>query len=202
MNENENQRRRAGEELGREAEESVHEESMDERERLEAQLRRAMADLANLRKRQAKELVDARVRAIEALTAEILPVLDNFHLALGATDSQLAEAGEFDPNAIVEGLQMVRAMLEGVLERHGLSEIPAEAAVFDPNVHEAVGVDSETAVAPGTITKVVQRGYRVGDRVLRPSRVIVAGEPQDGGENSQGAGGAEDEDQDEYQDRE
>ncbi len=141
--------------------------------RLENQLQRAMADLANLRKRQARELAEARQRAIEVLVLELLPVLDNFHLALGATAAQPAAQ---DAGSIVEGLKMVRSMLEGVLERHGLGEIMTEGQTFDPNLHEAVGLDHDSDAAPGTITKVVQRGYRIHDKVLRPSRVIVRSE--------------------------
>ena len=141
-------------------------------DKLELQLRRAMADLANLRKRQSKDLQDARQRAVESLAAQILPVLDNFHLALGA-----AEGGRpGDVSSMVEGLNMVRGMLEGVLAGQGLTEIPAEGADFDPNLHEAVGVDNDSDAEPGVITKVMQRGYRIHDKVLRASRVLVKGE--------------------------
>lgn len=145
-------------------------------EQLEAKLRRAMADLANIRRRHAKELDDARKRAVEGLAAELLPVLDNFHLALGVQDSNEVSA---DVKAMLDGLVMVRSLLEGTLERHGLSEIPSVQAAFDPNLHEAVGVDTDTDQETGTITKVMQRGYKIGDKVLRASRVVVAGKPEE-----------------------
>ena len=141
--------------------------------KLEDQLRRAMADLANFQRRRLKEVDEARHRALEGLTAELLPVLDNFHLAIGATESG---EGQFDAGSIVEGMKMVRAMLEGVLERYGLTEIPSVDVPFDPMPHEAVGVDQDGDAAPGTITRVVQRGYRMNDKVLRASRVIVRGD--------------------------
>lgn len=147
----------------------------DEKARLEAQLRRSMADLANLRKRMHREADEARRRAVEALTAELLPVLDNFHLALGVKDQQEAAQGTFDPEVVVEGMRMVKSLLESVLERHGLQEIPAEGRPFDPNRHEAVGVDTESDADAGRVTQVMQRGYMLGDKVLRASRVMVRG---------------------------
>ena len=140
------------------------------------QLLRAVADLANLRKRMHKEVDEARRRAIEAITSELLPVLDNFHLALGARSQAEADAATTQADAVVDGLRMVKSMLEGVLERHGLSEIPSAGAVFDPNIHEAVGVDTQSDSEPGRVVQVMARGYRLGDRVLRPSRVLVSGE--------------------------
>lgn len=150
--------------------------------RAEVQLQRAMADLANLRRRMHKEVDEARRRAIEGLAAELLPVIDNFHLALGAKSQADASQGHIDPAAIVDGLRMVKSMLEGVLERHGLSEIQSEGAAFDPNVHEAVGVDNSGGAEPGRVVTVMARGYRLGDRVLRPSRVVVSGGVESGRE--------------------
>ena len=156
----------------------------DERARLEDQLRRAMADLANIRKRQAKELDDARHRAVEGLSAELLPVLDNFHLALAAHDQQTGELST-EAKAMYDGILMVRSLLEGTLERHGLAEIPAAGETFDPTRHEAVGVDTETDASAGTITSVMQRGYTIGGKVLRASRVVVAGAPPEASDGEQ-----------------
>ncbi len=158
-----------------EAQEATEEQKTEKADDAEAKLRRAMADLANIRKRHATELGEARSRAIEVLTAELLPVLDNFYLALQAQDN--ATELSDDVKMMFEGLKMVRSLFEGTLERHGLAEIPTAGATFDPNVHEAVGVDTESDAAPGTITSVMQRGYRFNDKILRASRVIVAGEP-------------------------
>jgi molecular chaperone GrpE len=155
----------------------------DQRELLEERLKRAMADMANFRKRQFKDLEDARRRTLEGLATELLPVVDNFYLALEAHDQQQSldqQQGDEPPDghALAEGVKMVRSLLLGVLERHGLVEIPAEGQEFDPRRHEAVGVDEESDVEPNRITKVVQRGYALGDRVLRASRVIVSGQDE------------------------
>lgn len=161
-------------EEGQQPDESQATEEQDPQQKLQHQLRRAMADIANLRKRQSKDLQDARQRAIEAISLELLPVLDNFHLAMGAANSDEAA----DANAMVEGLTMVRGMLEGVLANFGVKEIPAEGQSFDHNLHEAVGVDQDGEAEPGQITKVMQRGYTIGDKVLRASRVMVRGEAE------------------------
>jgi molecular chaperone GrpE len=147
-----------------------------ERDRAVDQLKRALADLQNIRKRHAKELDDMRKRAIEELATKLLPVLDNFHLALATHEQHEAPAGKSDAHALVEGLRMVRKLLQDALAQHGLAELPALGQPFDPNIHEAVGVDPEAEVAPGHVSRVMQQGYSLGERVLRPARVFVAAE--------------------------
>jgi molecular chaperone GrpE len=137
-----------------------------ERDKHYEQLQRALADLQNFRKRRAQEMADARQGAVEGVTAELLPILDSFHLATDA-------AGETE--AVREGLLMVKAMLESVLERHGLREVPAEGQAFDHTVHEAVGLAENSDLAPGQVAEVVQKGYFLGDRVLRHAKVLVSG---------------------------
>ena len=154
-----------------------------DRDRAEAQLQRAMADLSNVRKRHAKDVEDVRARVVEGLAQELLPVLDGFGLALSAHDQQGASDGK---TSLVDGLRMVKALLTSVLERHGMTEIQAEGARFDPNRHEAVGVVPTEDQEPGLVAKVLQRGYAIGDKVIRPTRVLVTSAPTD-----QDAGGGE-----------
>jgi molecular chaperone GrpE len=146
-----------------------------ERERLDAQLRRAVADLQNFRKRQMREFEELRKRTLEGLIAELLPVLDNFHLALQAHDAQNDEEG--NSHTMIEGLRMVQTLLQAALERHGMSEIPAADQAFDPTRHEAVGVVPRDDLEEGRVADVVQRGYQIGDKIIRPARVMVAGRP-------------------------
>lgn len=159
-----------------------------ENEQLEGKLQRAMADLQNFRKRQSREMQDMRTRTLEGLAAELLPVLDNFALAFDAHRQQ-SEIGQSDPNqALVEGLRMVQSLLSGALERHGVTEIPAQDCAFDPNRHEAVGVEPRQDVDPGVVVRVLQPGYALGERVIRPSRVMVSGPAtDDGSANPDGA---------------
>jgi molecular chaperone GrpE len=150
-----------------------------ERDRLQDQLARTMADLHNIRKRHGKELEEARQRAMEGLASELLPVLDNFELALAAHEQhESAASNAAETASMVEGVRMVRRLLRGTLERHGLTEIPALDRPFDPNVHEAVGIDSQADVAPGHVSLVMQQGYSMGDRLLRAAKVMVAAAPE------------------------
>ena len=142
-----------------------------DRDQLEQQLKRTLADLANFRKRRVQEMADARKAAVEALASELLPVLDNFHLAAGVQ----TVSGEDAVQAIREGLMMVRGMLEGVFERHGITEIQAGGETFDPAVHEAVGIDPDPDAAEGVVSQVLQRGYRIDGKILRPAKVMVGG---------------------------
>ena len=153
-----------------------------EREHLDAQLRRAVADLQNFRKRQMREFEELRKRTLEGLVAELLPVLDNFHLALQAHDAQNDEEG--NSHTMIEGLRMVQTLLQAALERHGMSEIPAADQAFDPTRHEAVGVVPRDDLEEGRVADVVQRGYQIGDKIIRPARVMVAGRPAAGSGDS------------------
>lgn len=157
----------------------AHEQEMirvrEERDQFEQQLQRSMADTANIRRRHSQELADARRRVLEGLTQELLPVLDTFALALQAYDSQAGEGQTNDPKALVEGVRMVKTMLSGALERHGLQEIPAQGQPFDPARHEALGVEPTDEVPENHVARVLQTGYAIGDHVVRHSKVMVAG---------------------------
>ena len=142
-----------------------------ERDAAQDQLKRSLADLANVRRRHAQEMQQVRSTAIEGLARELLPVLDNFNLALDAHDQQADSKG--DASGLVQGVRMTRMLLEAALERHGVRGIDGHGQPFDPNKHEAVGLDSSSDVAPGHVAKVLQRGYFMADKVLRPSRVLV-----------------------------
>jgi molecular chaperone GrpE len=141
----------------------------DERDQLEQQLQRQLADAANVRRRQRQEMDDSKRRVLEGITQELLPALDSFGMALAAYD-----AGNTDPNALVEGVRMTRTLLMSALERHGLQEIQAQDQPFDPARHEAVAAEPAPGVPEGQILRVLQPGYALGDRVVRHSRVVVA----------------------------
>jgi molecular chaperone GrpE len=145
-----------------------------EKEQLADQLMRAMADMQNMRRRQRQELDDARRSAIEGIAQELLPVLDNFGAALAA----YGDAPKGADHTLLEGVRMVRALLAGALERHGLSEMQAENQPFDPARHEAVAVEARAGVAPGVVLKVLQAGYVLGNRVVRHAKVLVSSAPE------------------------
>lgn len=143
-----------------------------ERDHLEEQLRRTLADAQNMRRRAKQEADDARRRILEGFTQELLPVLDNFQFALQASDDPKTA----DPAALAQGVRMVLTLLRSALERHGLQEIAAEGQTFDPARHEAVAVEPKEGVEKGRVLRVLMPGYLMSDRVLRHAKVVVSGD--------------------------
>ena len=131
-----------------------------------ADLQRLAADFDNYRKRVHRDQEQLVARAHEGLVRELLPVLDDLERALGAAEVH-------DEATVVEGVRLVQRALADQLAREGLEEIEADGA-FDPHIHEALLSQPGEGVEPGTVLQVVQKGYRLGDRVLRPARVVIA----------------------------
>jgi molecular chaperone GrpE len=129
-------------------------------------LQRLAADFDNFRKRAAREQEALVARAHERLVKELLPVLDDLERALEAAE-------QHDEAKLVDGVRLVREALRQSLEREGLVEIEAEGR-FDPHVHEALLAQPAEGREQGDVLEVVQKGYRLGDKVLRPARVVVA----------------------------
>jgi molecular chaperone GrpE len=129
-------------------------------------LQRVQADFENYRKRAAREQERLIAHAHERLVRELLPVLDDLERALEAAERH-------EEAKLVEGVQLVERALRKALAKEGLAEIEADGA-FDPHVHEALLTKPGDGAESGTVLEVVQRGYRVGDRVVRPAKVIVA----------------------------
>ena len=129
-------------------------------------LQRVQADFENYRKRAARDQERLIAHAHERIVRELRPVLDDL-------ERTLAAAERHEEAALVEGVQLVERSLRKALEKEGLVEIEAEG-IFDPHVHEAMLAQERDGADPGTVLEVVQRGYRLGDRVIRPARVVVA----------------------------
>jgi molecular chaperone GrpE len=129
-------------------------------------LQRLKAEFDNFRKRTAREYESMSARANEALLKELLPILDDLERALEAAESH-------EEAKLEEGVRLVFRTLEDVARKHGLEEIETEGA-FDPHVHEALLTQPANGAEPGSVLEVLQKGYRLGDRVLRPARVVVA----------------------------
>jgi molecular chaperone GrpE len=134
------------------------------------QLRRLAADFDNYKKRQAREREQLLTGANERLVRDLLPVLDDFERALQAFE-------EHKPEAVREGVALVHRSLRTILEKEGIAEIDPDGARFDPHEHEALTTQSVPGVAEGTVVQVIQRGFKLGDRIVRPARVIVAAAP-------------------------
>ena len=129
-------------------------------------LQRLKAEFDNFRKRTARDQASLAARASEALLKELLPVLDDLERALQAAE-------QHEEAKLEDGVRLVHRSLADALRRHGLEVIDTDGA-FDPHVHEALLAQPADGAEPGSVVQVLQKGYRLGDRVLRPARVVVA----------------------------
>ena len=137
-------------------------------------LKRVAADFENYRKRVARDQESLVARAHERLVKELIPVLDDLERALEA-------AAEHEEAKLEDGVRLVQRSFADALAREGLAEIETNGR-FDPHVHEAL-LSQPSEAEEGTVLQVLQKGYRLGDRVLRPARVVIAG-PATGGVTS------------------
>jgi molecular chaperone GrpE len=129
-------------------------------------LQRVQADFENYRKRAAREQERLVAHAHERLVRELLPIVDDLERTLEAAERH-------EEAKLVEGVKLVEQSLRRTLAKEGVAEIETVGA-FDPHVHEALLTKPGDGAEPGSVLEVVQRGYRVGDRVVRPAKVIVA----------------------------
>lgn len=138
---------------------------------LEDRWRRAVADIANLRRRFEREVARARADERRRILAAWLPILDNLDLALSHAES--------DPRSIVDGIRVVRDQALAAVSGSGFERDEETGVAFDPNRHEVVGTVRIPGVRNGTVVEVVRPGYRHGSDVVRPAGVIVATAPED-----------------------
>jgi molecular chaperone GrpE len=136
-----------------------------------ALLRRTRADFENYQKRVQRDLTEERRYAHAPFARAILPVLDNLQRALEAA----RQAGEKGP--LIQGVTLMLSQLLDILRSFGITPIAAEGQPFDPMMHEAVLQEPRTDVDPGTVVRVLEPGYRLHERILRPARVAVAAPP-------------------------
>jgi molecular chaperone GrpE len=141
-------------------------EALRERDAYLADLQRVAADFDNYRKRVARDQASIVTRAHERLVEKLLPVLDDLERAFDAAE-------QHDEAKVLEGVRMTKDALVAALQSEGLTEIEADGT-FDPHVHEALMTQPVEGAEPGRIVEVIHKGYRLGDTVVRPARVIVA----------------------------
>lgn len=159
------------EESEKETETNAHEEEIasltKEVDEWKNRYLRAQADIENLRRRTKEEKEKALKYSTQSLMEALLPVIDNFERALNI------EAKSEEASSILEGVHMVYEQLLSALEKEGMEVIPAKGEIFDPHVHQAVMQVEEEEFASGEIVEELQKGYKLKDRVLRPSMVKV-----------------------------
>jgi molecular chaperone GrpE len=137
-------------------------------------LLRTLADMENMRKRTEREVADARVYGISTFARDILGVADNMHRAMQALDDELRAKADEATKALLEGVELTERELMNVLEKHGVKRIEPLNQKFDPNRHQAMFEVEDASVPSGTVVQVMQSGYLIGERVLRPALVAVS----------------------------
>jgi molecular chaperone GrpE len=137
-------------------------------------LLRTLAEMENLRKRTEREVADARLYGITSFAREVLQVADNMHRALEAIGPELREQGDVKVKSLIEGVELTERELLKALEKNGVKKFSPQGEKFDPNVHQAMFEMESVDVAAGHVAQVIQAGYMIGERVLRPALVAVA----------------------------
>lgn len=135
-------------------------------------LLRKEADLQNVQKRAQEDIEKARKFAIEKFAVEVLEVLDSMEHGLN-----FAKEGKVDAKSLLEGMQMTHNILTNALDKQGISPINPVNEAFNPAFHEAISVQESKDVPPNTVLAVVQKGYMLNNRLLRPARVVVSRAP-------------------------
>jgi len=137
-------------------------------------LLRTLAEMENLRKRTEREVLDARVYGIAGFARDVLAVADNIHRALAAIGPELREAADAKVKALIEVVELTERELLKSLEKNGVKKFSPDGEKFDPNVHKAMYEIPTSDLPPGQVAQVIQAGYMIGDRVLRPAMVAVS----------------------------
>lgn len=147
---------------------------MKENEELKDRALRVAADMENLRRRTARDVQDARAYAVANFARDMLSVSDNLRRALDAIPEEAKSAGDAGFKALIDGVELTERAMLSTLERHGVKKLAPEGEKFDPNFHQAMFEVPNPDVPASTVVQVVQPGYSIGDRVLRPAMVGVA----------------------------
>jgi molecular chaperone GrpE len=150
-----------------------------ERDDLKDKLLRTLAEMENLRRRTEREIADAKAYAVTSFARDLLGSADNLRRALESVPEAGRDGADGALKAVVEGVELTERELLKTLERHGVRKIDPQGEKFDPNLHQAMFEAPDAAIAKGLVSKVVQTGYKIGERVLRPALVgVSAGAPK------------------------
>jgi molecular chaperone GrpE len=135
---------------------------------------RTLAEMENLRKRTSREVADARTYGITGFARDVLEIADNLQRALDAVPAEARAAADPGLKALIEGVELTERSLLNALEKHGVRRLDPVGEKFDPNFHQAMFEVPDASVPAGTVVQVVQAGYMIGERVLRPALVAVS----------------------------
>ena len=164
---------------------------LDELESLRAELAgaedrllRGQADYENFRRRALRERTEAHNYGHQNLVKDLLSTVDNLDRAIDHARSA-SESGGGDLEGLLQGVELVRREFLGALARHGVNEIDALGQAFDPALHEAMAQKPDPSVAPNSVIEVLEKGYQLRDRLVRPARVVVTQAPEGEGESGE-----------------
>jgi molecular chaperone GrpE len=141
---------------------------------LKDRLLRALAEMENLRRRTEREVADARAYGVANLARDMLSVADNLARALDSFPAEERAAADTALQALIEGVELTERDLQAALGRHGVTKLSPEGEKFDPNFHQAMFEMPHETVPAGAVAQVVQSGWKIGERVLRPALVGVS----------------------------
>jgi molecular chaperone GrpE len=145
-----------------------------ERDELKDRMLRTLAEMENLRRRTEREIADARAYAVTNFARDVLNVADNIRRALDSVPADARATADGALKGLIDGIDLTERDLAKTLERHGVKIVEPQGQKFDPNRHQAMFEVPNTEVPSGTVVQVVQAGYVIGERVLRPALVGVA----------------------------
>lgn len=149
---------------------AIQQENTDMKDRL----LRLAADMENLRRRTEREVRDARTFAVSKFAADMLTVADNLRRALDHVTAEQRSAADDTLKTLLEGVELTERSMHATMERHGVRKLEPEGQKFDPNFHQAMFEVPNAEIPNNTVVQVVQAGYQIGDRVLRPAMVGVS----------------------------
>jgi molecular chaperone GrpE len=141
---------------------------------LKDRLLRTLAEMENLRRRTEREVADARVYGVTNFARDILAVADNMERAMKALDDEIREKADAGVKALLDCLELTERELINVMEKHGVKKLEPQGQKFDPNLHQAMFEIPDPSVPAGTVVQIMQPGYTIGERVLRPALVGVS----------------------------
>ncbi len=170
-----------------------YEQLAKERDELQDRLLRLQAEFENFRRRGLKERQEAHNFGHQNLVKDLLPTVDNLERALAHFVGPAEGSGGEDLQGLLQGIELVQRELLGVLGKHGVTRIEAANQPFDPAVHEAMTQVVDDSVPPGTVVQVLEDGYQLRDRMLRPSRVVVSKQSDGAAQAAKGSAPGEDE---------
>ncbi|MGA7806481.1 nucleotide exchange factor GrpE [Bradyrhizobium sp.] len=150
--------------------EALAKEAADARDRM----LRTLAEMENLRKRTSREVADARIYGITGFARDVLDIADNLQRALDAVPAEARASAEPGLKALIEGVELTERSLLNTLEKNGVKKFDPAGGRFDPNFQQAMFEVPDASVPAGTVVQVMQAGYMIGERVLRPALVGVS----------------------------